>query len=468
MKHKLIVTLILLASALPMIAQQSDTTEQQVISLSLQEALDYAVKHNYTILNADLDVKKAKWQIWQTTAMGLPQVNGSVKYQQYPDIPTQLMPNFIAPAVYQINTESFGLQPIAPPPDPNSKFPVQFGSEYNMSWGVSVNQLIFSGEYIVGLQASRIFKDLAETNKEKSVRDLRASVEQTYVLALIALESERIIKETYNNTVDLRDKTKQLIEAGMGEPTQLDQMNLVLTQLDNQLKSIERQTDITLRLLKFQLGIDFQDSLVMTTTLDDLVQNMKLGDVINRDFSLQKNLDYKLVMTQEELKKLDMRREEAKMLPQVMGFYTYSKNAMRDEFNFQDPDQPWYKTSFYGVQINIPIFGSGSKIASVAQKKIEYDKAQNNRAMMEQQLNIQYQQALNGFINAYEKMLNSQHNINLAQKVYENTKIKYQNGSASSLELTQAQNQYLQAQGDYYSAMMELVKAKTDLDKLVY
>ncbi len=443
---------------------QNDT----VYRFSLDDAINYALEHNVQIINGKLDVKKAKWQIWQTTAMGLPQVKGNISYKQYPELPTQLMPNFIAPVIYQVNMQNFGLQPVVPLDTANNKIPVQFGSEYNASWGIQVNQLIFSGEYIVGLQASRIFKELTEQKYQKSVRDLKASVEQSYVLLLIARESKRILDETYENTLKLKENTEQLVASGMGEPTQVDQMNYVVYQLENQIKTIDRQEKLAERLLKFQLGLNFDDSLVLTTSLDELKNKFKLGDYLNDTFSIRQNIDYKLVLTQEHLAKLDLRREETKLLPKVMGFYTYSKNAMRDQFNFFDNTQPWFKTELFGFQVDIPLWGSGSKIASISQKKIDYLKAQNTREMMEQQLNIQYLQARTNFINAYERLLNEERNIELTKKIYEDTKIKYLNGAASSLELTQAQNQYLQAEGNYYNALMDLVKAKTELEKFLY
>ncbi len=467
MKRIAALTLTIFIFLLQAWSQDLQQIADTVYRFSLDEAVDYALEHNIQIINGQLDVKKAKWQIWQTTAMGLPQVNGSVQYTQYPNLPTQLMPNFLAPVIYQVNQQAFGLTPIAPPPSPDEKIPVHFGSEYNAQWGVTVSQLIFSGEYFVGLYAARIFKQLSEQNLQKTQRDIKASIEQSYVLALIAQQSQRIMQESYRNALKLRDNTKHLVEQGMGESIQLDQMNYMVYQLENQIKTIERQTQIAMRLLKFQLGLQMEDSLVLTTSLDQILGNIKLGDYLDTSYSVNQNIDYKLMLTQEHLARLNLRREEAKLLPQVSGFFTYSKNAYSDEFNLLSPDQQWFKTEMFGFKVQIPIWGSGSKIASIKQKKIDYLKANNTRQMMETQLKLQYQQAYYNFVNAYERMLNEQRNINLTKKVYDNTRIKYLNGAASSLELTQAQNQYLQAQGNYYNALMDLIKAKTDLDKFI-
>lgn len=448
-------------------AKSQMPAQDTVYRMSLQEAIDYASQHNLQVINGQLDIKKARWQIWQTTAMGLPQVNASLQYTQYPSLPTQLMPNFLTPVIAQVNMQVFGLQPVAPLPDPNQKIPVQFGSKYNAQWGITVNQLIFSGEYIVGLYAARIFKQLAEENYMKTLRDLKASVEQSYVLVLIAQESKRIMQESYQNTLALKKNTENLVASGMADQIQADQMNYLVSQIQNQLRSIDRQYQLALRLLKFQLGLDMDDSLVLTSNIDDVISNIKLGDYLDTSYSVQQNIDYRLLMTQENMARLDVRREQAKLLPQVAGFFTYSKNAMRDKFNFFDNNQEWFKTAMFGLKVQMPLWGSGAKLASIQQKRMDYLKMHNTREMMEQQLKIQYRQAVYNFINAYERMLNEKKNIDLTRKIYDNTRTKYINGAASSLDLTQAQNQYLQAEGNYYKAMMDLIKAKTDLDKFI-
>ena len=459
---------ILLATIHTFAQTRAFETKDTVFTFSLDEAINYALEHNPQIINGQIDIQKAKWQIWQTTAMGLPQVNANVKYQQYAELPTQLMPNFLAPVIYQVNIHDFGLQPIAPPPNPDDKIPVQFGSKYNGAWGVQVNQLIFDGQYFVGLQASRIFKELAEQKQNKNKINLRASVEQSYILVLIAIQSKKIMQQTYQNTLKLAQQTRQLVATGMGDKTQSQQMNYVLYQLKNQLKTIERQELLARRLLKFQLGIDYSDSLVLTTTLDQIQNKIKLGDYADTAFNPRTTTDYRLITTQTQLAKLNLRREQAKLLPQIVGFYTYSKNAMRDQFNFFDKDQPWFKTALFGVQINIPLFSSGGKYAGIKQKKLEYLQALNNQQMVEQQITIAYHQAYTNFFNAYERLLNEKKNIELTKQIYQDTKTKYINGAASSLELTQAQNQYLKAEANYYSAFMDLIRAKTELDKYKY
>ncbi len=461
MKLKNILTLIIITCSSQIFAQ-SDT----VLQLSVSEAQEYAMENNIEIINKEFDIKKAKWKIWETTAIGLPQVNGSVEYQQFPDIPTTLMPNFIAPAVVGTNMQYFGLTPIAPIPESGEMIEMQMGSEYNLNWGVTATQLLFSGEYFVGLQASRIYKELSTQSLEKSVIDLKSTVKQSYYLVLITEQSTNILDASFANIVKIREETEALHKAGLIEKSQLDQIKYTELSLQNQISSMKRQVVFTRRLLKFQLGIDLNDSIVLTENLEQIINTQDFSTYIISDFSAQSNIDYNMVQTQENLTKLDMRRSQSSMLPTVSAFYSYSEKAMRDEFNFADTDENWFPTSVIGVNVQIPIWGSGQRYAQIQQKKIELYKVQNQKSNLEQALTIQYSEAKNKYITAYETNLNNKENIKLTKSIYNDTQIKYKSGVASSLELTQAQNQYLNAEAQYFNSLMNLLNEKNNLDKL--
>lgn len=459
--QKITLTILALIFSATVFAQQDS-----ILQLSLTEAQDYAIENNIEIINKELDIKKAKWQIWETTAVGLPQVNGSVEYQQFPDLPTTLMPNFLTPVVVGTNMQYFGLMPITEVPESGDMIEMQMGSEYNLNWGITVSQLLFSGEYFVGLQAARIFKSMSELSLEKSEIDLRTTIAQSYYLVLITEESLNILKESHKNIEKIVAKTEAMNEAGLIDKAQIDQMKFTELTLKNQITSMERQTVLTQRLLKFQLGLEMEDEIVLTDDLDKIINEQKFGEYVVAEFSLNGNIDYRMVQTQENITKLDLRRSQSKTLPTISAFYSYSENAMRDEFNFTDPDEAWFPTSVFGVNVSIPIFASGQRYAQIKQKQIELHKVQNQRTNLEQALTVQYEEAKNKYITAYETYLNDQENIRLAENIYNDTQIKFQSGTASSMELTQAQNQYLNAQAQYFQSLMNLLNEKANLEKL--
>jgi outer membrane protein TolC len=460
---KINLILILISFTLAIDAQVKDS----IYSLSLDQAINYALKNNLNLSNSQLEIKKAKWKIWETTAIGLPHVNASSEYQQFPDIPTQLMPNFMMPVVVGINGKYFGLHPIKPLPDEGDKIPVQFGSKYNLNWGITISQLIFSGEYIVGLEAAKTFKLVSEQNLEKAQISLKTNVEQAYFLALIAKQSTQILKQNYQNIKTLASNTQKLVEQGVSNQTQADQLKILQLNLKNQISSLKRQEQLSILMLKLQLGMNPSDSLILTDSLENISQNLDL-QILANNFELNSNIDYQMMNSQVKLKLLDMRRAESKTLPQVSAYFSYSKKAMLDSFDFLDKDTKWFPTGVIGLKLSIPLFASGQKYSEIKQKKIELIETRNKQKMLADQLNVQYEQAKNDYLNALDNLYSQKQNKKLSEKIFKNTQSQYKEGTASSMDLTQAQNQYLQAESSYYQALMQALKAKTSLEKLLY
>ncbi len=461
MKLKPILTIILLLIGFSLQAQQDS-----IYKFDIDQAINYALENNINVKNKELDVKKAKWKIWETTAIGLPQVSASSEYQNFPDIPTQLMPDFLTPVVMGVNAKYFGLSPIQKPPSGDNKLPVQFGSKHNLSWGVSVSQIIFSGEYIVGLQAAKTYKLISEQNFDKAKIELKNSVEQAYYLALIARQSREILEQNFKNILNLSGKTQKMVNQGVADQTQADQIKILELNLKNQISSLKRQESLSLLMLKVQMGMAPNDSLILTSSLKQIKSGLTL-EIVSENFNEKQNIDYQMMNTQVKLKTLDLRRSESKTLPSVGAYFSYSKKAMENEFNFLDSDTKWYPTAVWGIKVSIPIFGSGQKYSVIRQKKLAVMESLNQQKLISQQLNLQYEQAKSNYLNAFDNLLNQQKNKELSEKIYKDTQIKFQQGTASSMNLTQAQNQYLQAEANYYQALMQILKAKSSLEKIL-
>ncbi len=440
--------------------------EIKTVEFDVNQAVDYAMENNLTIKNSQSEIAKAKWKVWETTAIGLPQVNATIDYNLYPDIPTQYMPDFITPAIIGANTYYFGLTPVAPLPEEGEKFAVQFGNKHNMNYGASVSQLIFSGEYIVGLMAARTYKLLSEQNFDKAKIELKATVKLAYYMVLIANQSKEILIENYKNIEKLHIETQKLVDVGFASQSQADQMKILELTLKNQISSLERQEELSVLMLKFHLGLIPQDSLILTTKLDELVKEISL-EIVGTEFDVNANMDYQLMTTQVALAKLNLKRSMSTTLPTLTGFYSYSENAQNDSLIFIDNTKEWNPTSVVGLKLSIPIFSSGQRTAVIQQRKIEYNIAENQKQMVEQQLNIKFYQTKSNYLNALETLLNQKENLDLSKKIYNETLIKYKEGAASSMDLTQNQNQYLQNEASYYQSLLQLLNSKTELEKLL-
>jgi outer membrane protein TolC len=229
---------------------------------------------------------------------------------------------------------------------------------------------------------------------------------------------------------------------------------------------LKRQEELATYMLKFQLGLLPEDSLVLKTTLSEIISKTNLS-ILQDEFNLNKNPTYQLMNTQVAISNLGYKQQISKTLPSLVGVYSYSEKSMKDSLNFFKDGTEWFPTSLVGLTLKVPIFSSGQRLATIQQSRIDYEISQNNKQMLEQTLNIQYIQAKNDYMNAYENLLNQEQSMKLSEKVYNETQIKFKQGSSSSFDLTQAQNQYLQSEATYYQALIQLLNAKTSLEKLL-
>ena len=444
-------------------AQDSTAITQ---TYSLAEIQDFAVTNSFQVKNTELDIKIAQSKKWETTAIGLPQISGTLEYQNFPDIPTQLMPDFISPAVIGVNTSVFGLTPVAPLPEGGS-FPVQFGSKHNASWGLTAQQIIFNGEYIVGLKAAKIYLNLSEKNHEKTKNEIKELVTKTYYLILISQESINILDSVNVTLESLISESQKLYESGFLEQTDVQQLILNQKNTENSLISFKNQKEVLIRLLKYQAGIDFMQEISLTDNLSIITSTFDKIDVLATDFDINSNVSYKLMLVQENLSQLNYEREQTTVLPSVAAYYSYNKKAMRDSFDVFTEDAEWYPTGVWGIKVNIPIFASGSRHSKIKQRRYEYDQTHNQRLQIEQGLNLEVNQAKSDYLTALNTFRNQLETKDLSQMIYQNTLIKYKNGTESSLMLTQAQNQYFMSLTQYYQSLGNLIDIRVKLLNLL-
>ncbi len=431
---------------------QADSVQTQ---LSLKSAVEYAVKNNLSVKNSQLDLQIAKKKIWETTAIGLPQVNGTVNYQHQFSVPTASFgPYLDVNSLPDGNvTKSNLLDAYKPSP------PISLGTADNTTWDITVSQLIFSGEYIVGLRAAQVYKEVSERNLTKSENDIRESVSQSYYLALVMDENVRILKETQTVTNNTLSDVIALGKEGIIEEINVDQVRILKATIDNAVANLERQATLAKKLLLFQLGYELSVPVTLTDNLNDIVSSTEFTRYLDLSLTLENNADYNVVKVAEKLQKLNVDRYKTKFLPTISGFYRHQEQLKAAAFNFQPKDVA-------GITLTLPIFTSGSRLSQLSQAKKEYEKTKNNRLSVERGLNLQFEQSKNTFASSYSSYLTHKENLTLSKKIFDQTMVKYKEGVASSTDLHQAETQLLDTQSKYFSALSELLNAKVSLDKL--
>lgn len=418
-----------------------------VRELSLQSAQEYAVQYSYDIRRSELDIQAAQKKVRETVLTGFPQVNSNMSYMNNLELATVLIPDFIGGNY-------------------DEKIPVQFGTQHNANVTFTFNQLVFNGSYLVGLKTSKIFRQLADQNYERTRLDILETVTNTYCLILVAEETERILSSNIANLEKTHYEIRERYKEGFVSETDADLVQISVTTLKNSLQTVGRQKEVAYKLLKFQMGLDLSEQIVLTDQLEDILQQIDVPKAANTEFDPRQNIDYKLLETQEKLSEMALKNEKAQYFPAISAFYSFQWNAFRDAFTFFNFQERWFRTQVLGFNINIPIFRSGVQRAKVAQASIALEQVRTAKIQASQGLTVEAASARSALYSAYENYLNTKENMGLSKRVYDVTLVKYNEGVASSLDLTQAHDKYLMAQSDHIQAISGLLTAKNRLDRL--
>lgn len=427
----------------------SSITAQETTNFSLKEAEDYAVNNNESVKNALLDIEVARKQVWETTAIGLPQVNMEGQYQHLLDIPVSV-----------VDAQLFN--PMAPP---GEVLEFRMGQEFSTNLTINASQLIFDGSYIVGLQFSRFFQKMSSTAATNTMQEVRAMVREAYYNVLVAQENLQLMDSIGMTTERLYNKTKVFAENGMIPQEEADQVMIAYNRILVSQNSAERQLEVAKNLLKLQMGYAFDQSLELTESLESVLETLETNSPLLQEADIKNNANFIMMEQQKELDEYSLKNEKAKYLPSVGAFFTHSQNAFRNEFDFFQ-DKPWYPTTIWGVSMQIPVTSSGQKVVRVQQAEIKIEQDQNNLNQMEQSLKFQELQLMTSFQSAKEQVELEKSNVELSQRIYDRAVTRNETGVVSALEVTQLQNQLLEAEGNYIMAVMEMLRLKVALDKL--
>ncbi len=438
---------------------------QEAIQFSLEDAIKHSLVYNTTIKNALTDIEIARKKINETTAIGLPQVNAKLSNTNYLNIATTLMPDFISPAIFAVNEDNFGLTPTTPQGDPQF-FPVSFGTKYNASAEITVSQLIFNGSYLVGLQAAKAYLEQSKVQSEKSRIDIKELVTSAYYLVLVTQKNKSIIDSTLLSLQSMYTELQEIYKQGFIEDTEVDQIKLMIADLETNLLFVTNQIKLSKSYLKILLGIDVNNTISLTDNLDNLLESIKNTAILTSNFLFSKNIDYRILENQKELSLLSLKNEKANSLPVLSAFFTAQTNAMRDSYDFLKEGKPWYPTTLWGIQLDIPIFSSFSRSSKVKQAKLELKKVEELQIQLQNSLNMEEDNSKTNFKNAILIHQNKKNAAKLANKIYHKTQLKYKEGVSSSMDLLQSYNQYLESEGNYIASIVDLVNTKLALEKL--
>ena len=423
--------------------------EGKIKSFTLEEAVTFALDSNYTSINARRDIAKAIKQKWETTAQGLPQIDGSIGYNNNLKQPVTLIP------------AEFGGG------DPGTYIPLAFGTKQNANAVATLNQLIFDGSYLVGLKAAKTFLKYSENTNEKTRLEVRKGVINAYGSVLLAQELVDIFEKNKTNLEKNLYETRKIFENGLEEEESVEQLEITLLDIETQLSNAKRSRAIAKQMLNLALGLDVESSTILTDDLNDLAdQNISLA-LLDESLKIEDNVDFKIATNLIQQRTFEMQLEQTKALPRLSAFINYGTSANSEDFTFFNGDQKWYQSSVLGVSLNVPIFSSGMRSATTQRKRIALDQAKTDFEQTQQQIKLDLTTARSNYQFAIENYENSKRNLELSERIEDKNQIKFTEGLSSSFDLRQAQTQLYTSQQQYFQAMLNVINEKANLETVL-
>jgi outer membrane protein TolC len=409
-------------------------------SFTLQEAIDYALENNRTAKNAALDIKAAEKQKWETTATGLPQLSASIDYQ-----------DFLKQQVSLIPAEFFG-------GNEGEFSEVIFSTKQSVNAFAKIDQLIFDGSYLVGLQSAKVFLEISKNAKEKTDLEVRKAVINAYVNIL-----ERNISILQKNL----DETTKIYENGLEEEESVEQLQITLSGIQSNLNKTKRLKTLAYQMLNMTLGLDINAKTVLTDALENLTAQYININLLENEGDVEQTIDYKIAKNDQVSKELLLKLEKSKALPRLSAFINGGYSAFSNSFTFTNSDQDWFGSSLVGINMSIPIFSSGMRSASTQRARINLEKAKEDLTETEQLIKLEIAAAKSDYQFAIEDYENKKQNLNLAERIEQKNQTKFFEGIASSFDLRQAQTQLYNSQQEFLQAMLDVINKKAELETVL-
>jgi outer membrane protein len=447
---------ILMFILLGLIAQGYSQDKKTILKLSISEAQAFALQNNRTVQSSRIDISSADKKIWENLAVGLPQMNLAANYLHQFVIPEINLGPYL-----DVNALPDGVlnkSDIVNAYKNSPSFPLSVKD--NTVIDFTVSQLIFSGQYLVGLQATKVLKKLNEKNLVKIENQTKETVAGTYYLILVLGENARVLNESLKSVDQTYNELVKMNEQGLNEETDVDQVKISKSNIQTLVTSLESQKEISLKLLKYQLGVGFDQPLELTDSLPGIIKQGNIQYLTSPAFDVNNSIDYQLVSTQEKISSLMLKLEKSKYLPTISGFYRHEEQTNMPAFNFA-------VKNVVGASLTLPIFTTGMRNARVSEARFDLQKSQLAKTDAEQGLIMEFETARSNYQTAFSNFSTNKESMDLSRKVYDKTVIKYKEGVSSSFELTQNQNQFLTAESNYYNSVLSLLNAKAKLDRIL-
>jgi len=443
-----------------------ENTAQQVNQFSVKQAVDYASKNSVHVKNALLDILIQKQVNRDVTSIALPQINGSAALTRNIDIPVQTIPDFISPSTYQVlidqGVKDGNGQPITMPQAGFGNLLFPFGSPWNANAGVTLSQIVFDGQVFIALKARNGTINLQEKIAALTEENIKANVYKVYYQLVTGKIQIELLDSNITRLEKLKHDVQVMFDNGFVERLDIDKLTVQIANLQTEKLKANNMIKNGYSGLKVLMGMPIKDSLVLTDTLSD--DQIREGVLEASQFKYSDRNDYQVSEITNKLNTLNVRRYNLSKLPSLMLVGGYSKQAQREKFDVFEKGE-WFTSSYIGLQFRVPIFNGFSLQAKTQKARLELRKSQNQTEALKISIDSEVESAKDKFIVAIASMDYQKKNMALAEKVYDQTKKKYEIGTGSATEINTAQLDLKTAQTNYLTALQDAIIAKVDFLK---
>lgn len=415
--------------------------------IDMEQAIILAKENNRTLLNAKADIQIARQKRWETIAIGLPQISLSAGYANALQQPTSLIP-----------AEFFGGQA-------GEFSEVVFGTEQSANAGLRLEQLLFDGSYLVGLQASEIYLRISKQAFVKTEQAIAQATVDAYVNVLLSKAQLNVFEQNLSAAQNNLNDVKAIYENGLTEKENVQQLELTVSSLKSGLLYTKQMAVVAENVLRYVMGMDLDAPLSLSSTLEGLA--LQSQEELPNALELNANINFQMAENDIRVKELLLKLERFKSMPKISAYLSGGYDGYNQSFNFTEPEQNWYGRANFGVTINVPIFSSFQSQAKRQQAKLALEQSKNQAIDVAQKLLLEENKLRNEVQFNLSNVQTLAQNLALATEIERKNQLKFKEGLASSFELRQAQTQLYQAQNNYLSSMQQLVISKKKLSLLL-
>ena len=440
-------------------------TAQQTLQLSLSEAQQYAIEHNATMKNADLEVKKAEMERWKTLSSMLPSVKAGFDYQNMCGYTMNFGGGGSMMSMMPDSVTIGGVtMPISFPSSGSSNTSSSGGIAMNPSGTFSLTAAVaLSGAQVVGTMMQKLAIEMTDLSRQQTEQQTRSQVKNVYVSILVMEQTVGLLDSSLANLESLAATSQAAVNVGAAEQVDADKLQVQVASMKSSINSTKRSLQMLRNSLLLQLGADVNSTVELTTPINDILSIEGAASILNTPFQIENNYNYQLLAKNEELATRQVNMAWMDFLPTISAYYQYSAKTYfgKDEgFNMTPPNM-------IGASISMPLLSSGTRYASVKSAKIAQQETANSRRQAEDGLRVQFNQLQYDLVTALENYDIQSRNLDVTRRVFDNVTEKYKFGRASSLEVTTASTDIISAQSNYIQAVMSVISAQVALEDML-